>query len=58
MTGDPDKISEFIKYRPQDIVYDKDKNMVFLAQTAYILQMAKTNNQAIELHETSEFKVD
>ena len=58
MTGNPDKISEFIKYRPQDIVYDKDKNMVFLAQTAYILQMAKTNNPTIEFHETSEFKVD
>jgi hypothetical protein len=32
--------------------------MVFLAQTAYILQMAKTNNPTIEFHETSEFKVD
>ena len=58
MTGDENEITEFIKYRPQDIVYDKDKNMVFLAQTAYILQMAKTNNPTIEFHETSEFKVD
>jgi hypothetical protein len=32
--------------------------MVFLAQTSYILQMAKTNNPEIEFHETSEFKVD
>ena len=58
MTGGENEITGFIKYRPQDIVYDKDKNMVFLAQTAYILQMAKTNNPTIEFHETSEFKVD
>ncbi|MDG1757339.1 MAG: peptide chain release factor 3 [Bacteroidia bacterium] len=58
MTGGENEIAGFIKYRPQDIVYDKDKNMVFLAQTAYILQMAKTNNPTIEFHETSEFKVD
>jgi peptide chain release factor 3 len=57
MTGDSEKIIEFTKYRPQDIVYDKDENMVFLAQTAYILEMAKTNNQDIKFHETSEFKV-
>ena len=57
MTGNADKISEFTKYKPQDIVYDKDQNIVFLAQTAYILQMAKTNNPDIEFHETSEFKV-
>ena len=57
MTGDESKINEFIKYRPQDIVKDKDENLVFLAQTAYVLQMAKSNNPDIEFHETSEFKV-
>jgi len=57
MTGPEDKIGEFIKYRPQDIVKDKDENLVFLAQTAYVLQMAKSNNPDLEFHETSEFKV-
>jgi peptide chain release factor 3 len=57
MTGDESKIEEFIKYRPSDIVKDKDENLVFLAQTAYVLQMAKSNNPDIEFHETSEFKV-
>lgn len=57
MTGDETIIAEFIKYKPQDIVRDKDDNMVFLAQTAYVLQMAKSNNPEIEFHETSEFKV-
>lgn len=57
MTGDKSKIAEFIKYKPQDIVLDKDDNLVFLAQTAYILEMAKSNNPDIEFHETSEFKI-
>ena len=57
MTGDKDKIAEFIKYKPQDVVLDKDENLVYLAQTSYLLQMAKSNNPEIEFHETSEFKV-
>ncbi len=57
MTGDEDKIAEFIKYKPRDVVLDKDENLVFLAQTAYVLQMAKSNNPDITFHETSEFKV-
>jgi peptide chain release factor 3 len=57
MTGDEAKIREFIKYKPQDVVLDKDENLVYLAQTAYLLQMAKSNNPGIEFHETSEFKV-
>lgn len=57
MTGDEAKITEFIKYKPQDVVLDKDENLVYLAQTAYLLQMAKSNNPEIEFHETSEFKV-
>ena len=57
MTGSESAIEEFIKYRPNDIVKDKDENLVFLAQTAYVLQMAKQNNPEINFHETSEFKV-
>jgi peptide chain release factor 3 len=58
MTGDEEAIRTFIKYKPNDIVLDKDDNMVFLAQTAFILQMAKQNNPKISFHETSEFKLD
>lgn len=56
MTGDQAAIQDFIKYKPNDIVKDKDGNLVFLAQTAFILQMAKQNNPKITFHETSEFK--
>ncbi|PDH52788.1 MAG: peptide chain release factor 3 [Bacteroidetes bacterium MED-G17] len=58
MTGDTSKIEDFCKYRHKDIVFDKDGNKVFLAQTAYILQMAKSNNPEITYHENSEFKLD
>lgn len=57
ITGNEIKIKEFIKYKPQDVVLDKDENRVYLAQTSYLLQMAKSNNPEIEFHETSEFKV-
>ncbi|MBR9859636.1 peptide chain release factor 3 [bacterium] len=57
MTGDEQAIQDFIKYKPQDIVVDKDDNLVFLAQTAFMLDMAKQNNPKITFHETSEFKV-
>lgn len=58
MTGNPERIQEFIRYKPQDIVRDKDENLVFLAQTSFVLQMAKQNNPEITFHETSEFKLD
>ncbi|MEY2924747.1 MAG: hypothetical protein RLZZ337_1295 [Bacteroidota bacterium] len=58
MTGDKQAIDDFIKYKPSDIVLDKDENLVFLAQTAFVLQMAKQNNPKINFHETSEFKVE
>lgn len=58
MTGDETKIDAFCKYRAQEIVLDKDGNRVYLAQTAFTLQMARQNNPGITFHETSEFKVE
>lgn len=58
MTGDAAAIQDFIKYKPSDIVTDKDGNLVYLAQTAFMLDMAKQNNPKIEFHESSEFKLD
>lgn len=57
MTGDDEKIKEFCQYRPKEIVTDKDGNLVYLASSPYVLQMARTNNPDITFHETSEFKV-
>jgi peptide chain release factor 3 len=57
MTGDPKKIQEFIRFKPKNIVMDKDNNLVFLADTAWVLKMAIENNPDITFHLTSEFKV-
>jgi peptide chain release factor 3 len=57
MTGPEEKIDEFCKYRPKDIVLDKDGNRVYLAQSTFTLQMARQNNPEVVFHETSEFKV-
>lgn len=58
MTGDQASIDKFTKYKPSDIVVDKDGNLVYLAQTAFMLDMAKQNNPDIEFHESSEFKLE
>jgi peptide chain release factor 3 len=57
MTGPEDKIKDFCKYRPKEIVLDKDQNKVFLASSPFVLQMARQNNPDVTFHETSEFKV-
>jgi peptide chain release factor 3 len=58
MTGDSDKIKEFIKYKQKNVVKDKDGNLVFLAETAWVLNAAKQQNPDIEFHLTSDFKLN
>ncbi|MFM6983847.1 MAG: peptide chain release factor 3 [Chitinophagaceae bacterium] len=57
MTGDKDAIAEFCKFRQKNIVKDKDDNIVFLAETAWILNTAMQQNPKIVFHTTSEFKI-
>lgn len=49
-------LEEFIRLKSNYIVLDKDKNLVFLAQTAGVLQITQDNYPDIEFHFTSEFK--
>ncbi|MBL4709156.1 MAG: peptide chain release factor 3 [Flavobacteriales bacterium] len=49
-------LEEFKRLKSNYIVWDKDKNLVFLAQTSGILQITKQNYPDIEFHFTSEFK--
>lgn len=51
------KLADFIRLKTNYIVFDKDQNPVFLAETDWILRMNKENNPEIEFHTTSEFKV-
>jgi peptide chain release factor 3 len=57
MTGDKSAIDEFIKFRHKNIVKDKDDNLVFLAETSWILNSAIEQNPKITFHTTSDFKI-
>lgn len=49
-------MEEFIRLKSNYIVHDKDEHLVFLAQSAGILQITKDNYPDIDFHFTSEFK--
>lgn len=49
-------LEEFIRLKSNYIVQDKDKNFVFLAQTAGILRITQDNYPEIDFHFTSEFR--
>jgi peptide chain release factor 3 len=57
ITGDDEKIQEFIRFRGRDIVQDKDGLHVFLAQTEFVLQMARQNHPDLIFHENSDFRI-
>ncbi len=55
-TTDEAELERFIRTKAQQIVYDKDENPVFMAPSAYMLDLERRNNPAIAFHTTSEFK--
>ena len=59
MTSDnPEKIAEFTRRKHKNIYHDKDGNPVFLAESSWLLNMAKEDFPEIEFHNTSEFKLN
>lgn len=56
-SNNAEMLEEFIRLKSNYIVHDKDKNLVFLAQTPGILMITKQNYPDIEFHFTSEFKI-
>lgn len=54
---DPEKLREFMSRKTGNVAYDKDQNPVFLAPSAFLLQMAERDYPEITFHLTSEFKV-
>ncbi len=48
-------IKEFIQRRRRDIAYDKEENLVFLAETAWQLKTVQENFPDLEFHFTSEY---
>jgi peptide chain release factor 3 len=53
---DQTELDRFIRTKAQQIVHDKDDNPVFMAPSAYMLDLERRNNPSIEFHTTSEFK--
>ena len=51
---DPKALDEFLDRRKRDIARDNDDNIVFLAETAWILQTVQENFPKIEFRFTSE----
>ncbi len=57
ITGsDQEIINEFLRKKSNYVVYDKDDNPVFLAQSPWILQSTQKEYPGIEFHDNSEFK--
>ncbi len=57
LTSDDDAmLKDFLYRKAPYIVYDKDQNPVFLAQSEWILNQAKSDFLKIVFHENSEFK--
>lgn len=57
ITGDKKKVEDFARFKQQNIMMDKDGNMVYLAQSEWFLNTERQNNPDIEFHFNSEFKV-
>lgn len=49
-----DVLDEFVRLKSNYIVYDKDENLVFLAQTRGVLQITMDNYPDVKFHFTSE----
>jgi peptide chain release factor 3 len=52
-----EQLENFKKAKTGNIVKDKDENLVFLAETPFLLEMAERDYPEITFHKTSEFKV-
>ncbi|MCS6818369.1 MAG: peptide chain release factor 3 [Chitinophagales bacterium] len=53
---DKKKLEDFIRFKSNNIVYDKDGNLVYLAPSEWFLKMEQDNNPDISFHLNSEFK--
>ncbi len=58
VSDDQNKLDEFCRIKINDIVSDKDGNMVYMAPSQYLLNLEKAENPDITFHLTSEFKTD
>jgi peptide chain release factor 3 len=58
LTSDnPQQLTDFTRAKANYLAKDKDGNLVFLAETQFLLTMAEQDYPEIEFHFTSEFKL-
>ncbi len=55
---DQDKLEEFTKFKDENLAYDKDGNLVYFADSEWMLNKVIQDNPDIEFHFTSEFKME
>jgi len=56
ITGDPQKVQDFARFKPANIMQDKDGNLVYLAQSEWFLNTEIQNNPDIKFHFSSELQ--
>lgn len=56
-TTNQKQLDDFVRIKARNVVTDKDKNWVFMADSPFLLNMAQTDYPDITFHTTSEFKV-
>ena len=56
-TTNREQLESFIRSKARYIAKDKDDNIVFLAETSFLLSMAEQDYPDITFHKTSEFKL-
>jgi peptide chain release factor 3 len=53
---DKAKLDEFVRFRQHQVATDKDGNIVYLADSQWMLDQMIKNHPEVEFHFTSEFK--
>ena len=57
-TDDEEELANFKRAKTTNVAEDRDGNLVFLAQTPFLLQMAEQDYPKIKFHQTSEFLLE
>jgi peptide chain release factor 3 len=57
-TDNKKELEEFIKRKPGAIAFDKENNLVFFAESEWMLKKAEEGFPSITFHKTSDFKME
>lgn len=57
-TDNEAQLADFVRAKSQYLAKDKDDNLVFLAETSFLLQMAEKDYPDLTFHTTSDFKLE